>query len=243
MAGKRSYEDGCAGAHALDLVGERWALLVVRELLLGPKRFTDLRKGLPGISPNVLTQRLTELEAVAVLRRRKLDPPAGAWVYELTDWGRELEPVILQLGKWGARSPALPREAGLSVDSLVLSFRAMFDPRAAARLTATYELVLNGQHFWARVENGQIALLRGRPPARPDATIEASQRAGGAGVRRWRPRCRRCGRATTLQRPARGHCALSRLVHAAGTRRARLNLPKTQSRNNPTRSVGLSLIS
>ncbi|MFQ6708458.1 helix-turn-helix transcriptional regulator, partial [Bordetella pertussis] len=118
MAGKRSYEDGCAGAHALDLVGERWALLVVRELLLGPKRFTDLRKGLPGISPNVLTQRLTELEAVAVLRRRKLDPPAGAWVYELTDWGRELEPVILQLGKWGARSPALPREAGLSVDSL-----------------------------------------------------------------------------------------------------------------------------
>lgn len=165
MAGKRSYEDGCAGAHALDLVGERWALLVVRELLLGPKRFTDLRKGLPGISPNVLTQRLTELEAVAVLRRRKLDPPAGAWVYELTDWGRELEPVILQLGKWGARSPALPREAGLSVDSLVLSFRAMFDPRAAARLTATYELVLNGQHFWARVENGQIALLRG--PMRP----------------------------------------------------------------------------
>ncbi|AUL16733.1 winged helix-turn-helix transcriptional regulator [Bordetella bronchiseptica] len=177
MAGKRSYEDGCAGAHALDLVGERWALLVVRELLLGPKRFTDLRKGLPGISPNVLTQRLTELEAVAVLRRRKLDPPAGAWVYELTDWGRELEPVILQLGKWGARSPALPREAGLSVDSLVLSFRAMFDPRAAARLTATYELVLDGQHFWARVENGQIALLRGRAPARPDATIEASPNA------------------------------------------------------------------
>src|SRR5438093_10617114 len=88
---RRSYADGCAAAHALDLVGERWALLVVRELLLGPKRFTDLRAGLPGVSPNVLSQRLHDLEQVAVVRRHKLPPPAGAWVYELSDWGRQLE--------------------------------------------------------------------------------------------------------------------------------------------------------
>lgn len=228
MAGKRSYEDGCAGAHALDLVGERWALLVVRELLLGPKRFTDLRKGLPGISPNVLTQRLTELEAVAVLRRRKLDPPAGAWVYELTDWGRELEPVILQLGKWGARSPALPREAGLSVDSLVLSFRAMFDPRAAARLTATYELVLNGQHFWARVENGQIALLRGRPPARPDATIEASPT-------RWRRWCTTMATSMPPLRPSNyATAARARALRAfSACSRCRNPPRKTESPQNP----------
>src|SRR5690349_23072333 len=104
MATKRSYEDGCAAAHALDLIGERWALLVVRELVLGPKRFTDLRAGLPGISPNVLTQRLEELEAAAIVQRRKLPPPASAWVYELTDWGLELESVIMALGRWGARS-------------------------------------------------------------------------------------------------------------------------------------------
>src|SRR5436189_5833106 len=105
MGVKRTYGESCAASHALDLVGERWALLIVRELLLGPKRFTDLRAGLPAISPNVLTQRLEELERAGVLRRRKLLPPAGAWVYELTEWGLDLEPVIIALGRWGARSP------------------------------------------------------------------------------------------------------------------------------------------
>src|SRR5262249_26030190 len=98
MATKRSYEDGCAFAHGLDLVGERWALLVVRELVLGPKRFTDLRAGLPNISPNVLTERLEELERVSVVQRRKLAPPAATWVYELTRWGRDLAPIIEDLG-------------------------------------------------------------------------------------------------------------------------------------------------
>src|SRR6202011_1536602 len=121
MTTKRSYDDGCAGAHALDLVGERWALLIVRELLLGPKRFTDLRAGLPGISPNVLTQRLDELERTAIVQRRKLPTPAAAWVYELTDWGLQLESVVMALGRWAARSPFLP-QAGLNTDSLILSF-------------------------------------------------------------------------------------------------------------------------
>ncbi len=122
MARVRTYDDGCAAAHALDLVGERWALLVVRELLLGPKRFTDLRSGLPNASPNVLAQRLRGLEAAGVVRRRKLPPPAASRVYELTEWGKDLEPVIISLGKWGVRSPSKPRDTELGVDSLVLSF-------------------------------------------------------------------------------------------------------------------------
>src|SRR6476469_412193 len=101
--------DGCAARHALELVGDRWALLVVRELILGPKRFTDLRDGLRGISPNVLTQRLEDLEKGAVLVRKRLPPPASAWVYELTEWGQQLEPVIVSLGRWAARSPFLPQ--------------------------------------------------------------------------------------------------------------------------------------
>src|SRR5918998_4174539 len=110
MATKRTYGDGCAIAHGLDLVGERWALLVVRELLLGPKRFTDLKTGLPNASPNVISDRLRELEQAGLVTREKLPPPAGSRVYALTDWGRELEPTVLSLGRWAARSPALPAD-------------------------------------------------------------------------------------------------------------------------------------
>jgi DNA-binding HxlR family transcriptional regulator len=171
MVTKRTYCDGCAAAHALDLVGERWALLVVRELLLGPKRFTDLRAGLPGVSPNVLAQRLRELERAGVVRRGKLPPPAASRVYELTDWGLELEPVIVRLGRWGARSPSKPRDAALGVDSLVLSFRTMFDPLAADGLTASYELRLGEDRFRAEVADGRFEIVRGSTE-RPEATIE-----------------------------------------------------------------------
>ena len=161
MATKRTYCEACAAAHALDLVGERWALLVVRELLLGPKRFTDLRAGLPGVSPNVLAQRLRELEEAAVVRRRKLPPPAASRVYELTEWGMELEPVIVSLGRWGARSPLRPQDAGMSVDSLILSFRAMFDARAADGISAGYELWLGEESFRAEVAGGRFEIVRG----------------------------------------------------------------------------------
>jgi DNA-binding HxlR family transcriptional regulator len=171
MVTKRTYCDGCAAAHALDLVGERWALLVVRELLLGPKRFTDLRAGLPGVSPNVLAQRLRELERAGVVRRGKLPPPAASRIYELTDWGLELEPVIVRLGRWGARSPSKPRDAALGVDSLVLSFRTMFDPLAADGLTASYELRLGEDRFRAEVTDGRFEIIRGGAE-RPEATIE-----------------------------------------------------------------------
>src|SRR3954465_13630044 len=108
MATMRTYGDGCAIARALDVVGERWALLVVRELLLGPKRFTDLKRGLPNSSPNVLSERLRELERSGVVKRGKLPPPAGSQVYELTDWGRELEGIVVSLGRWASRSPSPP---------------------------------------------------------------------------------------------------------------------------------------
>ena len=171
MASMRTYCDGCAAAHALDIIGERWALLVVRELLLGSKRFTDLRAGLPAVSPNVLAQRLRELEQAGVLRRRKLPPPAASKVYELTEWGMELEPVIVRLGRWGARSPSKPRDAALGVDSLVLSFRTMFAPHAAEGLRASYELRLGEDVFVAVVDDGRFEIARGSAE-KPDATIE-----------------------------------------------------------------------
>lgn len=172
MATRRSYEDGCAAAHALDLIGERWALLVVRELVLGPKRFTDLRTGLPGISPNVLTQRLEELEAASIVRRRKLPPPASAWVYELTDWGRDIEPVIMALGRWGARSPILPLGTPIGIDALILSFRTMFSPQAAAGFEASLELRLGDDRFHAEIADSHMTLNRGTAP-HPDAIIES----------------------------------------------------------------------
>ena len=162
--------DGCAAAHALILVGDRWALLVVRELLLGPKRFTDLRAGLPRISPNILTQRLEDLERVAIVRRRKLAPPAAAWVYQLTEWGLELEPVIGALGRWAARSPFLP-EGTLNADSLILSFRTMFDPKMAAGFNTTIELRIGEDRFRADVRRGRIRLARGSAD-QPDAILE-----------------------------------------------------------------------
>src|SRR5580693_5149596 len=103
MPTTRTYGDACGIARALDIVGERWALLVVRELLLGPQRFSDLRRALPGASSNLVTDRLRELQRSGVVRRRKLAAPAGSWVYELTEWGQELEPIVLALGGWGLR--------------------------------------------------------------------------------------------------------------------------------------------
>jgi DNA-binding HxlR family transcriptional regulator/putative sterol carrier protein len=172
MAAKRSYDDGCASAHALDIIGERWGLLIARELMLGPKRFTDLRTGLPGISPNVLTQRLEELEQASVVRRRKLPPPAAAWVYELTEWGLDLEPVLMALGRWAVRSPTLPQGTPLGVDALILSFRTMFNAQAADGFEANLELRLEENRFHARIANGQMDLHRGTAP-HPDAVIES----------------------------------------------------------------------
>jgi DNA-binding HxlR family transcriptional regulator/putative sterol carrier protein len=175
MATKRSYGDACRFAHALDLVGERWALLVVRELLLGPKRFTDLRGGLPKASTNILAERLRELELGGVVRKRRLPPPAATSVYELTEWGRELEPIVTRLGAWGARSPFPPDVETIGADSIVLALRSLFDPEAAGEMIATYELRLGEDLFHVDIGDWEIELDRGAAEA-PDAAIETDPR-------------------------------------------------------------------
>jgi DNA-binding HxlR family transcriptional regulator/putative sterol carrier protein len=172
MATMRTYGDGCAIARALDVVGERWALLVVRELLLGPKRYTDLRRGLRNASPNVLSQRLGELERAGVIRRYKLPPPAGSRVYELTDWGRGLEEIVMSLGRWGARSPTPPSDTPIvSADSIVLALRARFDAGAAHGLRAGYELRLGEDRFRIEVADDELEVARG-DAHQADATID-----------------------------------------------------------------------
>jgi DNA-binding HxlR family transcriptional regulator len=158
---KRSYEDACGAAHALDLVGERWALLVIRELMLGPKRFSDIKAGLPGISANVLTQRLEGLEAAGVLVRRRLPPPASSQVYELTPWGYEAEPIFQTLGRWAARSPSHDPTLPLSAVSLLLSFRTMMDAERARGLDARIGLRLGGENFLLRIADDRIRAVRG----------------------------------------------------------------------------------
>ena len=172
MATMRTYGDGCGIAHALDLIGERWALLVVRELLLGPKRFTDLRDGLPNASANVLSQRLRDLEQAAIVTRRKLPPPAGSWVYELTDWGRELKPIVISLGSWAIRSPSFPRDAPVGSDSVMLALGTFFDADAAADVDARYELRLGENTFRVSIAGGEIDIARGAADD-PDAIVEA----------------------------------------------------------------------
>lgn len=167
----RSYGDPCGIARALDLVGERWALLVVRELLLGPKRFTDLRVGLPHVGPDMLAQRLRELEQAAVVRRAKLPPPAGARVYELTDWGRQLEPVVLALGRWGSQAPFGPERGELGVDSMVLALKTVFDPARGDGLRGqVFELRLGETPFTLRVGDAVLDAARGQATD-PVATI------------------------------------------------------------------------
>ncbi|MBC7987676.1 MAG: transcriptional regulator [Sphingomonadaceae bacterium] len=158
---KRRYDDACGTAHALDLVGERWALLVMRELMLGPKRFGDLRGDLPGISANTLTQRLESLEQSGLLVRRRLPPPASAQVYELTEWGYEAEPIVQSLGKWAARSPAHDPTLPISATSIMLSFRTMFDAERAKGLRADIGFRLGTESFRGKIERGVFRVGRG----------------------------------------------------------------------------------
>jgi DNA-binding HxlR family transcriptional regulator len=162
----RSYGDQCGVARSLDVVGERWALLIVRELLLGPKRFNDLLAGLAGASPNVISQRLRELTGSGVIRQRDLGPPARVRVYELTDWGRELEPVVLHLGQWGTRAP-LPEGAQWGLDSLLLALQATADP---AVVNGRYELRVGADVFTVDGASGSVRMRRGTAD-RPDAAL------------------------------------------------------------------------
>ncbi|MGZ4175274.1 MAG: winged helix-turn-helix transcriptional regulator [Solirubrobacteraceae bacterium] len=170
---RRTYGDSCGIARALDVVGERWALLVVRELLLGPKRFTDLRAGLPRVGPDMLAARLRELEEAGVVHRATLPAPAASKVYELTEWGAELAPVLLALGRWGSRAPLPAQPPPLGIEAAVVALQTTFDPEAAAWVNAVYELTLGDQVFTLEVAAGRLEVARGHAGAgvTPAATI------------------------------------------------------------------------
>jgi DNA-binding HxlR family transcriptional regulator len=160
---KRGYDDACGLAHALELIGERWALLVMRELMFGPRRFSGLRRDLPGISANVLTQRLMELEERGLLRRRKLPPPASVQVYEATDWGLEAAPLIRSLGRWAVRSPAHDPERQVSPVSIMMSMETMFRPERADGFTARAAFRFGDAAFVADIQDCRLEVRRDEP--------------------------------------------------------------------------------
>lgn len=174
MDRKRSYDDGCAFAQALDLVGERWALLIMRELMFGPKRFTDLKEDLPGIATNVLTQRLTGLEAAGVLRQVDLPRPARGKAYALTPWGLAFREPLRVMGSWASRSPHLRFDNPLSAAAAVLSMESMFAPEQAGDLRVAVDLRLPAGDFLVRVEQGRLSVEPGRNPE-PDCVVIGDQ--------------------------------------------------------------------
>ncbi|HTU10809.1 MAG TPA: helix-turn-helix domain-containing protein [Allosphingosinicella sp.] len=178
---RRRYEDGCGTAHALDLLGERWALLVMRELMLGPKRFSDIRADLPGISANTLTQRLEGLEQAGVVTREKLPPPASGQVYGLTEWGYQSLPVMGALGRWAVRSPAHDPSQHFSAVSLMLSFMAMNNPAVTRALDARIGFRLGRESYVLTVKDGAVVAARG-DPAGTDLVFEGAPGAVAAAV-------------------------------------------------------------
>jgi DNA-binding HxlR family transcriptional regulator len=173
VATKRSYQDPCGIARALDAVGERWALLVVRELMLGPKRFSDLNASLAGISTDILAERLRELEQVGVLTKATLPPPAAAKVYQLTARGHELRPVLLALGRWGSRQPFGQTRQELGTDAFALALPTVFDAGAARAIDATVALDIGDDHIVAGVRDGLLTMARDNTATTADATITA----------------------------------------------------------------------
>jgi len=170
---KRAYGQYCGLARAVEIVGERWALLIIRDLLVGPKRFTDLRRGLPRIPSNILSDRLKELENAGVVQRRILPRPASSVVYELTESGQGLEDAVLALGRWGARCLGDLRPGEIvTVDSMIMAFRTIFRPEAAAGLRANYELHLGDIVLNLEVDHGELEVSEG-PLPEPDLVIEA----------------------------------------------------------------------
>lgn len=168
----RGYGQYCGLARAAELVGERWALLILRDLLVGERRFSDLARALPGIPTNVLTERLKELEAAGVVRRRVLARPGRGVAYELTPYGRELEDAIVRLGRWGAKSLGEPREGEtISQESLVMALRSTFVPEAAAGVRLGFELHLGPIVVHASVDDGNITAGVGALPS-ADLVIE-----------------------------------------------------------------------
>jgi DNA-binding HxlR family transcriptional regulator len=174
VSGRRQYGDPCGIARGLNAVGERWAMLIARELLLGPRRFTDLRDELPGASPNVLSQRLEELQEAGVVRRRRLPPPAASWVYDLTPWGYELEDVLLAMARWGSQSAAVP-DGELSARALLIAMRTTYTAAESDSGAARFELHIE-QETWAVATEPRSITVTAGDVASPDAVIWADAR-------------------------------------------------------------------
>lgn len=168
----RSYNQYCGLAYALDIVGERWTLLVIRELFAGPRRFKDLVGGLPDISTNLLTERLKDLEQRGIIRRRVLPPPAGSTVYELTALGRGLERAVLELGKWGSQfvPPSMEGANVLHLGSYALTPKTFFRPEEAQGIDETYELHVDNEVLQMQVKGGELDVRQGEAP-NPDAVF------------------------------------------------------------------------
>ena len=158
---KRCYDDACGLAHALELVGERWAMLVLRELAYGPRRFSELKADLTGISANVLTQRLTELEQRRLVRKTKLPPPASVQVYQATEWGLEAIPIIGSLGRWAARSPLHNPTLPMSHVSVMMSFQTLLSPERAQGMRGRFGFRFGGVSYVATLADGRLAVERG----------------------------------------------------------------------------------
>ena len=160
---KRTYEDACGLAHALELIGERWAMLVLRELAYGPRRFSGLKRDLRGISANVLTQRLTELEARGLIRKSKLPPPASVQVYEATDWGLEAIPMIARLGRWAARSPLHDPTLQMSHVSVVMSLQTLIVPERTQGFNGRVGFRFDETDYVTEVQDGALKVERTEP--------------------------------------------------------------------------------
>lgn len=169
---RRSYNQYCGLAHALDLLGERWSLLIIRELLTGPKRYKDLQTHLPGMGTNLLAQRLKMLEDEAIIERRLLPPPASTEAYDLTEQGRALEPALVELARWGLSSIGKPDPDDVySGHWSILAMKAVFRPERAADVRATYEFRVDRNVFHARVENSTLITGQGAAIS-PDVVME-----------------------------------------------------------------------
>ncbi|HEX8805878.1 MAG TPA: helix-turn-helix domain-containing protein [Candidatus Aquilonibacter sp.] len=170
---KRAYGQYCGFARALEMVGERWALMIVRDLLVGPKRFGELQRGLPGIPTNILTARLKELEEAGIVRRRAMPRPGGGVAYELTEDGAQLEDSVIALGRWGAQRLGVPRKGEIiTPDSIAAALRSTFRPEASGKRKVSYELKLGDVAVHAVVQDGNVTVGRG-PLATADLRIEA----------------------------------------------------------------------
>lgn len=172
-AKRGGFQDACGLAHALELIGERWAPLVLRELMLGSRRFSDLKSDLPGISANVLAQRLAELEERGLVRKVKLAPPASVYAYEATDWALEAGPILCALGRWAFRSPRHDGSQPVSPVAMMLSMQINFLPERAQDFSTTVGFRFGEAHYFAEVGDGEFVIGRGRPEG-AEATIDCS---------------------------------------------------------------------